>query len=158
MVSIAITMSDDIRHLMKAYGIDEKSLEVTPEVLDRIKADRQRYINALDDETVKNHTKVTAYGKETVHIGNRYTKQQYNLSGRSLGRSSGPIKKSGANKRSGYGGEHGECLGASARTGWKVEPKFTVQRVATKTTTVRKVSSQVQAIVSIYDGLLEVLE
>ena len=54
--------------------------------------------------TLKDYTVDTkATTKETTYIGTRYTKKQYNLSGRSLGRSTGPVKKSGANKRTGGG-------------------------------------------------------
>ena len=147
-------MTQAVKQLMRAYGIEE-GVEVSPELLERIKADQQRYINALDDETIKNYTVDTKNTvKETTHIGTRYTKQQYNLSGRSLGRSSGPIKKSGANKRSGYGGEHGECLGASARTGWKAEPKFTVKHTPIAKTMKTK-ESQISSIVALYETLLE---
>lgn len=148
-------MTQTVKQLMRAYGIDEKSLEVSPELLERIKADRQRYINALDDETIKNYTVDTKQTtKETTFIGTRYTKKQTNLSGRSLGRSSGPVKKSGANKRTGQGGEHGECLGASARTGWVGVDKFTIKHTPVART-MKKKESQISSIVALYDTLLE---
>ena len=151
-------MSDTLKQLIRAYGIDEKTLEVSPELLERIKADRQRYINALDDDTLKDYTVDTkATTKETTYIGTRYTKKQYNLSGRSLGRSTGPVKKSGANKRTGGGKEHGECLGASSRTAWVGVDKFTVKHTPVPMTKNTK-KNQVQIAVALYDQLLEAIK
>ena len=71
-------MTPTVKQLMRAYGIEE-GVEVSPELLERIKADRQRYINALDDETIKNYTVDTKQTtKETTFIGTRYTKKQTN--------------------------------------------------------------------------------
>jgi len=142
---------------MRAYGIDEESLEVTDEVLERIKTDMNRYKEALNDETLKNYTVDTnKRTKETTHIGTRYTMKQSTLSGRSLGRSTGPVKKSGANKRTGGGGEFGECMGASSRTGWVGVEKFTVKHTPIpKTKNTKK--NQIESAVALYEQLLEMV-
>ena len=79
------------------------------------------------------------------------------LSGRSLGRSTGPVKKSGANKRTGGGKEHGECLGASSRTAWVGVDKFTVKHTPVPMTKNTK-KNQVQIAVALYDQLLEAIK
>ena len=125
-------MDGDTRNLLKHYGIDEKKPTASPQLLKRIIADIERYKAAFTYNTIHNGTEATEITAVKESIGYKLVKGQSSLSGRSYGRSSGPVKKSGANKRSGGGREHGECLGASSRTNFKAVEMHTVRHVETK--------------------------
>tara|TARA_R110000824_G_scaffold161352_1_gene336589 strand:- start:153 stop:593 length:441 start_codon:yes stop_codon:yes gene_type:complete len=51
-------MSDPISRLLAHYEIDEKSLEVTPKQLKKIKADMKRYKAAITDTTIRDYKRM----------------------------------------------------------------------------------------------------
>ena len=77
------------------------------------------------------------------------------MSGQSWGRSTGAIKKSGANKRSGGGKEHGECKGASTRTGYELTPIKQTENQYKKIKSGDTMTKQLESIVEAYDQLIK---
>tara|TARA_R110001606_G_scaffold277876_1_gene426061 strand:- start:12255 stop:12866 length:612 start_codon:yes stop_codon:yes gene_type:complete len=150
-------MDGHTRTLLTHYGIDATSLEVTPKVLKQIKADLARYEASQTDTTTSSRTKVTKYTQIKSKGAIKTTTGQSNLSGRSHGRSTGPVKKSGANKRSGGGREHGECIGASSRTSTKQFQHHTIKQVPSNTVTTHNKDKQIKSILGAYKALLELV-
>ena len=156
-------MTGQVKHLLKHYGIDEEKPKASKQLIKRIKADMNRYVaqieEAIESDVVHN-PRTDEISKRTVYyIGDKVIKGQSSLSGRSWGRSTGPVKKSGANKRSGGGREHGECLGASSRTSKKSVPMYQVEPTSYKTKKQGKtLNTQLNSIVEAYTTLLELLE
>jgi len=156
-------MARQLKRLLTHYGIDEAKPQASKQLIKRIKADQSRYIaqieEAIESDVTHNATRITVAKREKRLTGHRYTKTQTSLSGRSHGRSTGPIKKSGANKRSGGGKEHGECMGASTRTGYKITPLYQVETTEYKKSRMGlTMNTQLKHIVEAYTALLELVE
>ena len=151
-------MDGHTRTLLTHYGIDAKSLEVTPKVLKQIKADMARYQASQTDTTTSSRSKVTKYTQVHSKGAIKTTTGQSNLSGRSHGRSTGPVKKSGANKRSGGGREHGECMGASSRTTTNKFQHTQINRVPSKSVVTHSKDNQIKSILGAYSALLELVQ
>jgi len=157
-------MANPIITLMKHYGIDEAKPQASKQLLKRIKKDMAQYQaqGQMAVECDKTHDRTTTKGakRETFLTGRyRVKKTQSLISGNSLGRSTGPIKLAGANKRTGAGREHGECAGASARTKTELIPMKEVRTTEyKKTKTGPSINTQVEGIVMAYTALLELLE
>ena len=148
---------------MKHYGLDEKKPKASKKLIKRIKTDYNQFIaqieQAIESDIIHDATTTTVSKREKFVVGYRVTKKQSIKAGRSLGRSTGAIKKSGANKRSGGGKEHGECLGASSRINYKFTPIHQVENTEYKKTKMGdSMNTQLNHIIEGYTALLELIE
>jgi len=155
-------MTRQVKHLMKHYGIDEAKPKASKQLIKRIKADMNRYVaqieEAIESDIVHNPRTDEVNNRVRYYMGDKVIKGQSSLSGRSWGRSTGPVKKSGANKRSGGGREHGECLGASSRTSKKTVPMYQVEPTFKRKKQGKKLDTQLNDIVEAYTALLELVK
>ena len=157
-------MARQLKRLLTHYGIDEAKPQASKQLIKRIKKDMARYEaqGQVAAECNKTHDRTTIKGtkRETFLTGRyRVKKTQTLMSGKSLGRSTGPIKLAGANKRTGAGREHGECKGAAARTKTELIPMKEVRKTEYKRTKGGpSINTQVEGIVLAYTKLLELVE
>jgi len=102
-------MSEPIAALLAYYEIDEKSLEVTPKQLKRIKADMKRYKAAITDNTVRVYKRMNM-AQEKMTLTTKPTKNKIISKVEYVPKSStGPIKLGMGNKlhRTVINKEHG---------------------------------------------------
>tara|TARA_B100001094_G_C18191900_1_gene807855 strand:+ start:5361 stop:5828 length:468 start_codon:yes stop_codon:yes gene_type:complete len=155
-------MARQLKRLLKHYGIDEEKPKASKQLIKRIKADMNRYIaqieEAIESDIVHNPRTDEVNNRVRYYMGDKVIKGQSSISGRSLGRSTGPVKKSGANKRSGGGKEHGECLGASSRVSKKTVPMYQVEPTFKRKKQGKKLDTQLNDIVEAYTALLELVK
>ncbi len=154
-------MARQLKRLLKHYGIDEAKPKASKQLIKRIENDMARYVaqaeQAIEERVTLDPRNIVVDKRVKKHVGDRLITGQTSLSGRSLGRSSGPVKKSGANKRSGGGREHGECMGASSRRTLETVPVYQVEPTFKKVKTGKKLNTQLKHIVEAYTALLELV-
>lgn len=155
-------MARQLKRLLKHYGIDEAKPKASKQLIKRIENDMARYVaqaeQAIEERVTLDPRNIVVDKREKKHVGDRIIAGQSSLSGMSWGRSTGPVKKSGANKRSGGGKEHGECMGASSRRIVETIPVYQVEPTFKKVRTGNKLNTQLKNIVEAYTALLDLVK
>lgn len=137
-------MSDPISRLLAHYEIDEKSLEVTPKQLKKIKADMKRYKAAITDTTVRDYKRMNM-AQEKMNKTVSETKNKIITKVEYVPKSStGPIKLGMGNKLH--------------RTVIKESKGIITQYTPTKITAQHSAQQMAKNIVGHYEHLLKILK